>query len=261
MEFRSVVEGLMFYTLHSNRSRLQILLEKLQDTLPSQRGLLFNRWHKSDLLLASLKALKRLGQAIHKGVSHARIREDGALRTSRCLEIFFQLLGGRWVTKAGHGIFFAKVRLNGFANFLRLANARIGRTVKWRSAGNVVRVLRSNEGQRTAHAEPNAADFGAARFLEVLGGGTNFVLGRRPIEVLHEMMSFFGVDTQFAFVKVGNEAAVATLFGQVQGLSLDVLGHAPPFLQDDNGRRGFVATLEARNSFSKGYFFHIAVVS
>ena len=72
----------------------------------------------------------------------------------------------------------------------------------------------------------------------------------------------FHINAKLAFVEVGDEAAISAL-GQLHGLGLDVLGHAPPLLQDDDRRCGLVADLVAWDviGFAECNLLHFVRVS
>lgn len=55
----------------------------------------------------------------------------------------------------------------------------------------------------------------------------------REVEVLHQMMSFLGLETELTAVEIRNDAAV-TVGSNLLGVFLDLVVDTPPFLNNDN---------------------------
>lgn len=92
------------------------------------------------------------------------------------------------------------------------------------------------QGQDAAHAEARYRDF-AALPLQVVDGAADILIdGIAKVEAVHQVMGFFLFDGHLAPIQVWNQRQVACQ-GEAVGHAANLIVQAPPFLDDDNGRR------------------------
>mmetsp|Transcript_25695 Transcript_25695/g.39067 ORF Transcript_25695/g.39067 Transcript_25695/m.39067 type:complete len:248 (-) Transcript_25695:38-781(-) len=159
------------------------------------------------------------------------VHEDLEL-DARALQGLLQSCRGLRIREALEGVLLAEVALHGDLDGGAVEVGLVGDSVEGGDASDLSAVLhRRGKGERSAHAKACDSARLAALTIQEGGCGLDFLDGPREVQMTHQVRGLLGIDAELALVEVRYEAAV-TLGGDLLGLGLDLLGDAPPLLQD-----------------------------